>query len=112
MTYSIDLARNTFYAGRPEYTLAVLHPLSLDLAVTVALFVVFTVISDVLLRARRSGAPGHLIRSRHPHEGQTNVLVAHRPRRFVDCASGEVRSARTLSRRRHVARAAVVCRGI
>lgn len=44
MTYSIDLARNIFYAGKPEYALAVLHPLWLDLAVTVALFVAFTVI--------------------------------------------------------------------
>ena len=44
MTYSIDLARNIFYAGKPEYALAVLHPLWLDLAVTAALFVAFTVI--------------------------------------------------------------------
>ena len=44
MTYSIDLARNIFYAGEPEYAAAVLHPLWLDLAVTVALFVAFTMI--------------------------------------------------------------------
>ncbi|HJP88811.1 MAG TPA: ABC transporter permease [Candidatus Limnocylindrales bacterium] len=44
MTYSIDLARNIFYAGKPEYALAVLHPLWLDLAVTAAIFVAFTVI--------------------------------------------------------------------
>jgi ABC-2 type transport system permease protein len=44
MTYSIDLARNIFYAGKPEYAAAVLHPMALDLAVTVALFVVFAVV--------------------------------------------------------------------
>jgi ABC-2 type transport system permease protein len=44
MTYSIDLARNIFYAGKPEYAMAVLHPLWLDLAVTVGLFIVFTVV--------------------------------------------------------------------
>jgi len=44
MTYSIDLARNIFYAGKPEYAAAVLHPMWLDLAVTMALFAVFTVI--------------------------------------------------------------------
>ena len=43
MTYSIDLARNIFYADKPEYALAVLHPTWLDLAVTVAPFVAFTV---------------------------------------------------------------------
>ena len=26
MTYSIDLARNIFYWGKPEYAAAVLHP--------------------------------------------------------------------------------------
>ena len=44
MTYSIDLARNIFYAGKPEYAAAVLHPAWLDLAVTVGLFIVFTVV--------------------------------------------------------------------
>ncbi len=44
MTYSIDLARNIFYAGKPEYALAVLHPAWLDLTVTVALFIAFTVV--------------------------------------------------------------------
>jgi ABC-2 type transport system permease protein len=34
MTYSINLARNIFSAGKPEYALAVLHPLWLDVAVT------------------------------------------------------------------------------
>ena len=34
MTYSIDLARNIFYWGKPEYSAAVLHPWTLDLAFT------------------------------------------------------------------------------
>jgi ABC-2 type transport system permease protein len=44
MTYSIDLARNIFYAGKPEYAAAVLNPAWLDLGVTVVLFLAFTVI--------------------------------------------------------------------
>jgi ABC-2 type transport system permease protein len=48
MTYSIDLARNIFYAGKPEYAAAVLHPAWLDLAVTVGLFVAFTVVGTIL----------------------------------------------------------------
>jgi ABC-2 type transport system permease protein len=44
MTYSIDLARNIFYMGKPEYAAAVLNPLWLDLGVTVALFLVFTIV--------------------------------------------------------------------
>jgi ABC-2 type transport system permease protein len=44
MTYSIDLARNIFYMGKPEYSLAVMNPLWLDLAVTVGLFLVFMVV--------------------------------------------------------------------
>jgi ABC-2 type transport system permease protein len=48
MTYSIDLARNIFYAGKPEYAFTVLHPAWLDLAVTVGLFVVFTVIGTYM----------------------------------------------------------------
>jgi ABC-2 type transport system permease protein len=44
MTYSIDLARNIFYLGKPEYSAAVLHPLWLDLGVTVGLFLLFTVV--------------------------------------------------------------------
>jgi ABC-2 type transport system permease protein len=48
MTYSIDLARNIFYAGKPEYAAAVVHPLWLDLAVTIGLFVVFIVVGTFL----------------------------------------------------------------
>ena len=44
MTYSIDLARNIFYAGKPEHAAAVLYPAWLDLTVTVVLFAVFTVV--------------------------------------------------------------------
>jgi ABC-2 type transport system permease protein len=55
MTYSIDLARNIFYAGKPEYAAAVLHPAWLDLSVTVALFLVFTVIGTwMFVRAGRN----------------------------------------------------------
>ncbi len=44
MTYSIDLARNIFYMGKPEYATAVLNPLWLDLGVTVGLFLIFTIV--------------------------------------------------------------------
>ena len=44
MTYSIDLARNIFYWGKPEYAAAVLHPPWLDLAITVGFFLVFTIV--------------------------------------------------------------------
>jgi ABC-2 type transport system permease protein len=61
MTYSIDLARNIFYAGKAEYAAAVLHPAWLDLGVTVALFVIFTVVGTYcFVRADRNrcGRPG------------------------------------------------------
>ena len=48
MTYSIDLARNIFYAGKPEYAFAVLHPFWLDLGVTVAVCVAFIVIGTFM----------------------------------------------------------------
>jgi ABC-2 type transport system permease protein len=48
MTYSIDLARNIFYAGKPEYAATVLHGPLLDLAVTVGFFLAFTIIGTVL----------------------------------------------------------------
>jgi ABC-2 type transport system permease protein len=48
MTYSIDLARNIFYWGKPEYSAAVLNSPILDLTVTVALFLVFTIVGTVL----------------------------------------------------------------
>jgi len=55
MTYSIDLARNIFYAGKPEYAAVVLHPAWLDLAVTVGLFIAFTVIGTFFfVRADRN----------------------------------------------------------
>jgi ABC-2 type transport system permease protein len=55
MTYSIDLARNIFYWGKPEYAVAVLHPLMLDLAVTVGFFLVFTIVGTFLfVRADRN----------------------------------------------------------
>ncbi|MBI3748137.1 MAG: ABC transporter permease [Chloroflexi bacterium] len=55
MTYSIDLARNVFYAGKPEYAAVVLHPAWLDLGVTAALFLVSTTVGTYLfVRADRN----------------------------------------------------------
>jgi ABC-2 type transport system permease protein len=55
MTYSIDLARNIYYWGKPEYAAAVLHPPMLDLAITVGFFLVFTIVGTVLfVRADRN----------------------------------------------------------
>jgi ABC-2 type transport system permease protein len=55
MTYSIDLARNIFYWGKPEYALAVLHPWTLDLAVTLGFFLFFTIVGTFLfVRADRN----------------------------------------------------------
>jgi ABC-2 type transport system permease protein len=55
MTYSIDLARNIFYWGKPEYSAAVLHPPMLDLAVTIGFFLVFVIVGTVLfVRADRN----------------------------------------------------------
>ena len=48
MTYSIDLARNIFYAGKPEAQYTVLHDPLLDLAVTVGYFILFTVVGTYL----------------------------------------------------------------
>ena len=55
MTYSIDLARNIFYMGKPEYAATVLNPLWLDLGVTAALFLVFTIVGTYFfVRADRA----------------------------------------------------------
>jgi ABC-2 type transport system permease protein len=55
MTYSIDLARNIFYAGKPEAGLTVLNSPWLDLAVTVGFFLVFTLVGTYLfVRADRN----------------------------------------------------------
>ena len=55
MTYSIDLARNIFYWGKPEYAAAVLNSVGLDLAVTVGFFLVFTIVGTYLfVRADRN----------------------------------------------------------
>lgn len=48
MTYSIDLARNIFYAGKPEAAFTVLYPAWLDLAITVGFFLVFTIVGTYL----------------------------------------------------------------
>ena len=55
MTYSIDLARNIFYAGKPEYSATVLHPMWFDFTITAILFVVFTAVGTWLfVRADRN----------------------------------------------------------
>jgi ABC-2 type transport system permease protein len=55
MTYAIDLARNIYYWGKPEYALAVLHAPMLDLAITVGFFLVFTIVGTILfVRADRN----------------------------------------------------------
>jgi ABC-2 type transport system permease protein len=55
MTYSIDLARNIFYAGKPEAAFTVLYPAWLDLAVTIGFFLVFTIVGTFLfVRADRN----------------------------------------------------------
>ncbi|HEY3162753.1 MAG TPA: ABC transporter permease [Candidatus Limnocylindrales bacterium] len=55
MTYSIDLARNIFYAGKPEAAFTVLNNPLVDLAVTAAFFLVFTIVGTYLfVRADRN----------------------------------------------------------
>ncbi len=55
MTYSIDLARNIFYAGKPEAAFTVLNPAWLDLLVTVGFFLVFTIVGTYFfVRADRN----------------------------------------------------------
>jgi ABC-2 type transport system permease protein len=55
MTYSIDLARNIFYAGKAEAAFTVLNSAWLDLAVTVGFFLVFTIVGTYLfVRADRN----------------------------------------------------------
>jgi ABC-2 type transport system permease protein len=48
MTYVIDLARNVFYAGKPEYAAVVQYPFALDLVVSAGIFVAFLVIGTVM----------------------------------------------------------------
>jgi ABC-2 type transport system permease protein len=55
MTYSIDLARNIFYWGKPEYSAAVLHDPLFDLAITIGFFLVFTIVGTYMfVRADRN----------------------------------------------------------
>jgi ABC-2 type transport system permease protein len=55
MTYSIDLARNIFYAGKPEAAFTVLNSPWVDLAATVGFFLVFTIVGTYLfVRADRN----------------------------------------------------------
>jgi len=53
MTYVIDLARNVFYMGKPEYASVVQYPLGLDVAVTAAIFVTFLVVGHDHVRTER-----------------------------------------------------------
>jgi len=55
MTYSIDLARNIFYWGKPEYAGAALPGPWLDRPWTVGFFLVFTIVGTILfVRADRN----------------------------------------------------------
>lgn len=55
MTYSIDLAGNIFYWGRPEHAAAVLHDPWLDLVATAAFFLVFMFVGTYMfVRADRN----------------------------------------------------------
>jgi ABC-2 type transport system permease protein len=55
LTYTIDLARNVFYAGKPEYAAVVQYPMALDLVVSLAFFAAFLVIGTVMfVRADRN----------------------------------------------------------
>jgi ABC-2 type transport system permease protein len=55
MTYVIDLARNVFYAGKPEYAAVTQYPMALDVVVCVAMFVAFLVVGTVMfVRADRN----------------------------------------------------------
>ena len=55
MTYSIDLARNIFYAGKAEAAYTVLNPVWLDLAATLGFCLVFIVVGTWLfVRADRN----------------------------------------------------------
>ncbi len=48
LTYVIDLARNVFYMGKPEYAAVVQYPLALDLVVTAAMFVGFLIVGTIM----------------------------------------------------------------
>ena len=55
LTYVIDLARNVFYMGKPEYAAVVQYPLALDAAVTATIFVAFLVVGTIMfVRADRN----------------------------------------------------------
>ena len=48
LRYAVDLGRGIFYAGRPEYSAVVLQPPLVNLAVIVAMFVVFLIVGTFL----------------------------------------------------------------
>lgn len=41
MTYAVDLVRNFYYLGKPEYSKVVLYPLPIDLLIVTVIFIVF-----------------------------------------------------------------------
>lgn len=55
MRYAVDLTRNVFYAGRPEYSRVVLQSPLLNLTITIGMFTVFLVLGTVLfVRSERN----------------------------------------------------------
>jgi hypothetical protein len=82
MTYSIDLARNIFNAGKPEDAAAVLHPAWLDLIVGHARL--------VAMIPARSRPPTRPSPSLNPsQDGRGAPFVVGRPRRSHTTASSE-----------------------
>ena len=54
MRYAVDLIRDVYYAGRPEYSKVVLEPLGYNLIVIGAMFMVFVVIGTLLFVKKES----------------------------------------------------------
>ncbi len=48
MTYAVDLMRNVYYAGTPEYSKVVLYPIHIDLLVISVLFILFLTVGTFL----------------------------------------------------------------
>jgi ABC-2 type transport system permease protein len=48
MTYAVDLLRNVYYAGSPEYSKVVLYPLHVDLAIISVFFLACLIIGTYL----------------------------------------------------------------
>ena len=52
MTYAVDLIRGVFYAGMPEYSKVVLHPVYFDLIVIAVFFTLFLVLGTYIFAKR------------------------------------------------------------